>query len=98
MLDGRTMIEQLSELERRSDPVAIELAGVWTSSYAVVRRTDSVYLGLLLIPVFALVLACALHTPSKKNASEACKCTKYPLCGWGLFSPLSLPIRRLFNL
>lgn len=37
MLDGRTMIEQLSELERRSDPVAIELAGVWTSSYAVVR-------------------------------------------------------------
>lgn len=36
VLDGRTMIEQLSELERRSDPVAIELAGVWTSSYAVV--------------------------------------------------------------
>ncbi|CAM9700023.1 unnamed protein product, partial [Scytosiphon promiscuus] len=38
VLDGRTMIEQLSELERRSDPVAIELAGVWASSYAVVER------------------------------------------------------------
>lgn len=32
------MIEQLSELERRSDPVTIELAGVWTSSYAVVSE------------------------------------------------------------
>ncbi|CAN0000576.1 unnamed protein product, partial [Hapterophycus canaliculatus] len=38
VLDGRTMIEQLSELERRSDPVAIELAGVWASSYALVER------------------------------------------------------------
>lgn len=38
VLDGRTMIEQLSELERRSDPVAVELAGVWTSSYAVVSE------------------------------------------------------------
>ena len=37
MLDGRTMIEQLSDLEKKSDPVTVELAGVWTTSYAVVR-------------------------------------------------------------
>lgn len=38
LLDGRTTVEQLSDLERRSDPVSIELAGVWSSSHALVSR------------------------------------------------------------
>ena len=49
VLDGRTMIEQLSELERRSDPLTAELAGVWTSSYAVVRETCWLLVGQLVI-------------------------------------------------
>lgn len=36
VLDGRTAIERLSELERKAEPEVLERAGVWGSRYAVV--------------------------------------------------------------